>query len=565
MDRAGINLRWCDALVGGLAASGVRHAVISPGSRSTPLALAFDRQAQIHTWVAPDERSAAFFALGLGKASSTAVALVGTSGSAPAHWLPAVVEASQDLQPLILISADRPAELQACGANQTLDQIRLFGQHARAFFQLPEPEHSEQALRHASARAARMVDQAHWPLPGPVHLNVPLPEPLTPKGDLPPPAAPLGPLAHPSYPRLTPDPDTIRQLARRIGGRPGLIVCGRTTPIPGLPQALTGLARRLDCPILADPLSGLRFGSHDRSLVLTRYDAFLRRPGIEALYRPDWVLHFGGLPTSRPLQEYLARIATDPCVAVTPLGPWPDPAHRYTQVLRADPLAVCEDLATQLDTAPAGPFSGPLVEQERRAASLLAGLESPPVEATVMAGLGNLPPEAILFCAGSMVIRDADGFLAGGPQPLTLVGNRGASGIDGNVSTSLGLASAGARPVTALLGDLALYHDMNGLLAAQGLDATLLVFNNGGGAIFDYLPQAGLPTLDRYWRTPTGLDPARVAQLYGLGHTRLEGANGLDQAMTASLNNTGVDLIELVIDPRESLKRHRAYWSAVAG
>ncbi len=565
MDRAGINLLWCDTLVGGLATAGVRHVVISPGSRSTPLTLAFDRHPQIRTWVLPDERSAAFFALGLGKASGTPAALIGTSGSAPAHWLPAVLEAAQDLQPLILISADRPGALQACGANQTLDQIRLFGQHVRAFFQLPEPEASEQALRHASHRAARMADQARWPLPGPVHLNLPLPEPLTPSADLPPPAPAPGTSVQASYPRLAPDPDTLGRLAGRIVARPGLMVCGRMTPYPGLAQALTRLARRLDCPILADPLSGLRFGSHDRSLVLTHYDAFLRRPGIESRYRPDWLLHFGGLPTSRPLQEYLARIPADPCVAVTPLGPWPDPAHRYSEVLRADPLLVCEGLAGQLETAPATGLSAALVEQERRAARLLAELEHPPVEASVMGQLARLWPGGTLFCAGSMVIRDADGFLAGGPQALTLVGNRGASGIDGNVSTGLGLAAGGCGPVAALLGDLALYHDMNGLLAARGLDATLLVLNNGGGAIFDYLPQARLPGLDRYWRTPTGLEPARIAHLYELGYTRLEGAAGLERALAASLARPGVDLIELVIDPRESLERHRAYWRAVAG
>ena len=329
-----LNLRWAMALVEGLVAAGVDRAVISPGSRSTPLTLACLRHPGMKSWIQVDERSAAFFALGLAKADRRPVALVCTSGSAPANWFPAVIEASYGLTPLILLTADRPAELRDCGANQTINQAGLFGGQVRASHELPPAESTPQALRGLGFLAARAADQSRWPLPGPVHINVPLREPLVPAGVLPEYAA-ATPRAV-SYPVMQPPADEIAALARELSGRPGLIVCGEGNYGNGFPAALAQLAEALACPVLADPLANLRYGAHDRSRILGRYDAFLRREGFAGNPRPEWVLRFGAVPVSKQLQNYLA--ACDSAhILVEPHGRWPDPLHQTTRLLRADP------------------------------------------------------------------------------------------------------------------------------------------------------------------------------------------------------------------------------------
>jgi 2-succinyl-5-enolpyruvyl-6-hydroxy-3-cyclohexene-1-carboxylate synthase len=562
MDLAERNLSWAQALVQGLVRSGVDRVVLSPGSRSTPLVLACLAEQGLTRHVVQDERSACFFALGLGKCSSSPAAVIATSGSAPANWYPAVLEASQDARPLLLISADRPAELQACGANQSVEQGYLFGAHVRAFMGLPEADDSPAALDYVYDTAVRAVDLAHWPRPGPVHINVPLREPLVP-AEVRPHAVTVRGRPQPVCPQLVPAPHPLQGLARWLSGRRGLIVCGRWQVQAGIAEALSALASRLEAPVLADPLSGLRYGGHDRSRVVSRYDAFLRCRHFTRGHRPDWVLRFGALPISRSLQGYLESIPAEAQALIVPFGPWPDPSHQVQRVWHVDPSALCTGLLGQsLKPAPGG-WVRSFLEQERFAMGCL-GDGPVPLEAEVLEELGRLCPSGTrIFCGNSMVIRDVDSFFCGAEARLYLVGNRGLSGIDGNVSTVLGLAAAAEGPVVGLLGDLALYHDMNGLLAASGLSATLVVFNNGGGAIFGYLPQARLAGFERYWLTPTGLEMAQIARLYALGHHRVHDVRAFRHALSASLGSPGVDLIEVVVDRQESLRRHLAYWSRV--
>lgn len=563
VDIAEWNLRWASTLIEALARSGVRHAVISPGSRSTPLALACARQAELSTWVLPDERTAAFFALGLAKSGSCPPLVISTSGSAPANWYPAVIEASQDMQALILLSADRPAELQGCGANQTIDQIRLFGSHVREFVQLPEPADGEPALRRLRGTIASAADRAQWPIPGPVHINVPLHEPLVPM-TLPPieesVSAPVS-----CHPGNTQAPAAVvDELARLYAHGPGLIVCGRGSLGETFGDAVTRLADALACPILADPLSGLRFGPHDRSRILTAYDAFLRHEGFVTHHRPTWILRFGAAPVSKVLQGYLDAGDADTTLIV-PHGPWPDPGRRATRVVHADPVAFCLALSAAIDSRASEDWSARFQAADARARDLLWDADEPPLDIASLRLIQRSCPEgAVIFCGNSLVVRDVDTTMHGKAARLRLVGNRGASGIDGNVSTTLGLAAGWSGPVVGLLGDLALYHDMNGLLAARGLDATLVVFNNGGGAIFEYLPQRGLPEFERYWLTPTGLDIERIADLYELRHVRVSSSEAFESAFGRALASPRVDLIEVMVERASSLAWHRHYWSRVA-
>lgn len=563
-DTARDNVLWAWTLIDALAASGVAHAVVSPGSRSTPLALACLRHPGVETHIQVDERSAAFFALGLAKARHRPVALICTSGSAPAHWYPAVIEADMGGTPLILLSADRPPELRGCGANQATDQNNLFGSHVRAFHELPCPNSSDgepDMLRWLRALAAQVVDQSRWPLAGPVHVNVPLREPLLPDGPWP--TLQAAPVAAVSYPVMSLAPAEAESLARELGGGRGLIVCGAGVFDPEFPAALASLAEKLACPVLADPLANLRFGAHRHGSVLSRYDAFLRCGETAEAMRPDWVLRFGAMPVSKSLQRFLDGLEGVPHLLVDCGGRWPDPLHRASRLVRADSTALCRQLSDLAARAAPPSWLAAFAAEERRVAQL--ALLDPPPEADVVRTLTEMLPDgATLFCGNSMAIRDLDAYSGCGDKALRIVGNRGVSGIDGNVSTALGLAAASGAPLVALLGDLALYHDMNGLAAARGRDAVLVAINNGGGGIFEYLPQAELAEFERAWLTPLELDFSHAAAMYGLAYRQVSGAADFAPALADALKG-GAHLIEVVVDRAASVARHRAYWSAAAG
>lgn len=569
MDQGILNLRWARALFQGLVQNGVRQVVLSPGARSTPLALAGARTNHLQLWVHPDERSAAFFALGITRAARRPVALVATSGSAPSHWYPAVIEAAYDRQPLILLSADRPPELQGCGANQTIDQQRLFGVHVRHYIELPVAE-SSYDLAMVRDVAFRAVDAACWPMPGPVHLNVPFREPLVPADvSL---EARLAPIeiedrrSKPEIPRLEVSAAELERLRALFSGGRGVIVCGREDYRDGFSQVVTELAARLQAPILADPLSGLRFGPQDRSFLCTRYDAFLRNSDFCQHHRPDWVIRFGAVPTSKVVLSFLAQGPVDGSILVVPTGPWPDPLRHAQVVIHADPERLCRILlgGGRLGSAPES-WIADFRAAERRAEQQLRQSGEAPLEAEIIEVLQRvLPAGSRLFCGSSMVIRDFDAFLTGGVQRIELHGNRGVSGIDGHVSTTLGLAAADEAPVVAVLGDLAFYHDMNGLLRARDIKATFVVFNNGGGAIFGYLPQSDLAEFERLWLTPPGIELDRVATLYSLRYQRVSEPEAFQRALADSLASERTALIEVVVDRQESWRRHQQYWTMVS-
>jgi 2-succinyl-5-enolpyruvyl-6-hydroxy-3-cyclohexene-1-carboxylate synthase len=327
---------------------------------------------------------------------------------------------------------------------------------------------------------------------------------------------------------------------------------------------LAQLAEQLACPVLADPLSNLRFGAHDRSHILSRYDAFLRRSDFTETHAPAWVLRFGAMPVSRQLQNMLAACTEATHFLVEAHGRWPDPLHQTSRLLRADADAVCAALIAARPIPAPAEWLEDFIAEEHRAAELTQTVEKP-IEAEVVESLLHRLAGGCLFSGNSMAIRDLDNFASGSEAPLRIVGNRGASGIDGNISTALGLCAAMGKPVVALLGDLAFYHDMNGLLAARGLDITFIVLNNGGGGIFSYLPQAELEEFERAWLTPTELDFSHAARMYGLEYRRVESGDAFDAALISALAHEGADLIEVQVDRESSVARHRHYWAAAAG
>jgi 2-succinyl-5-enolpyruvyl-6-hydroxy-3-cyclohexene-1-carboxylate synthase len=553
-DAGEASFRRAVALFDGLAAAGLEGVVVSPGSRSTPLALAAARCTALRLHVVADERSAAFFALGLGRATGRPVAVVATSGSAPAHWLPAAIEACEDEQALLLLSADRPPELLDCGANQATAQARLFAAHARGVFVLP----ADAADSYARDLGRRAAAACLWPRRGPAHINVAFREPLVPADPARCGSWSPGTASVHMPGKTTPDLGAVATAAARLGGRRGAILAGRLPPGNPAAEAVIGLAKALDCAVIADPLSGLRAGTDADARVLCAADAFLRDPAVTL---PEWLIRVGLPPVSRVVEEWAARCPETLLLAPTP--DWSDPLRSARTVLLGDPAATLAVLAAAVSRAGLRAAAWDALDQcETTAQQALAALEAPPAEAGLVGAIAAAaPPGTPVFVSNSLVVRDFDSFLPRRATPLPLHANRGVSGIDGNLSTAAGLVAGARRPGVAVLGDLALFHDLNALALCRELPIVVIVINNGGGAIFGQLPQAGLPEFDRLWLTPPVLDLGRAAELFGLQHVRLDLAPDLGTAIADALAAPRASLMELRVDRQHSHAGRCAWWA----
>jgi 2-succinyl-5-enolpyruvyl-6-hydroxy-3-cyclohexene-1-carboxylate synthase len=556
MRDANRNQLWARALIEELARAGVREAVVAPGSRSTPLVLAAAAHPGIRMAVQVDERSAAFLALGVGKGTGRPAAVITTSGTAAANLLPAVVEAAQSETPLLLLTADRPPHLRGADANQAIDQVRLFGGYVRMFEELTPGVVSERTLRHLRSVGARAVGAAVGDPAGPVHLNLPFDKPLEPipvPGDIRPGLEEEAPLATEGRPgdasftrihprRLVPPRESLTDLAGRIReSRRPLLVAGPVPRPDEVGPALRRVAGELGIPTLADPLSGARFGDGDEAPILGGYDLFLGALSFRARARPDLVLRIGATPVSASLTGALEEWADVPQVVVDGGGRWKDHLAVAGEYVPGDPVAVLDALGG------AGAGAGEAEEggdgERAEWTSLWSGAEAvvreglerelgtgPFFEGTAMAEVVRWCPEgSVLFASNSMPIRDLDRFVPARGTPLSVRGNRGASGIDGILSTACGVSLGTGATVVAVVGDLALIHDMNGLLALRekGIRVVFVVIQNDGGGIFHRLPiREHEPEFTRYFATPHGREVARVAHLYDLPHESVEGRAG---------------------------------------
>ncbi|NTV64964.1 MAG: 2-succinyl-5-enolpyruvyl-6-hydroxy-3-cyclohexene-1-carboxylic-acid synthase [Oscillochloris sp.] len=561
---------WVATIVGGLVSAGVSDLVVSPGSRSTPLALAAARHPQAQLWMHYDERSAGFFALGLARARGRPVALICTSGTAAANYLPAVAEANLARVPLLLLTADRPHELRDNGAPQTIDQVGMYGSNTRWASDLPEP--SAGLLPYLRALLARARAAAAGPPAGPVHLNCPFREPLLPERTR---LAAFFATA-PSVPqvwatRRSADPQSVEQVAEELQrARRGLIICGPHDD-PKLAPAAARLAASLGWPLLADPISQARRGPHVSGLVIGGYDAFLRDERFAASQAPDLVLRLGAMPTAKPLLQFLTRHAQARQIIVDGGAGWREPTSLAALHLFADEIDFCEQAAAQLGSERTrGDWLATWIAAERATqAAIAAQLASHEQlsEPRVFAELDQLlPAGATLFAANSMPVRDLDTFLPPGTTPLRILANRGANGIDGLTSTALGLSAGGLGPAVFVTGDLSLYHDSNGLLAAKlhGLDLTIVLINNDGGGIFSFLPQASeSDQFERLFGTPHGLDFCPLAEFYGAHYSLAEGWADFRQAVRAGIDGGGLHIVEIRTSRTRNVADHRAIWPAV--
>lgn len=560
------------AFIDELVKAGVRHTVVSPGSRSTPLAIGMAEHREMNIHLHIDERSAAFFALGMAKAERKPVALLCTSGTAVANYFPAIIEAYYSRVPLIVLTADRPHELRDVGAPQAIDQLHIFGKYVKWFVEMALPESSDEMLRYARVMAARATAVATLAPQGPVHLNFPLREPLVPaiteqtwqqvKAEAP-------ACIEVTIGQKTLTDEQFQQLYEQLSPiEKGWIVCGDLDK-PRFAEAVTKLAEALGYPILADPLSQLRSGIHAKDWIIECYDAILKDETIAQHLLPEVVIRFGAMPVSKPLSLTLKRDPSIMQIVVDGGDGWREPTYMASRMVYCEEIEFCNRLVEQGKQRRMSEWAKLWrdVNELARKVLLRAKQEESLFEGKVFIELADvLPEQSLLFVGNSMPIRDADTFFMVNDKQIRVLANRGANGIDGVVSSALG-ASIVAEPLVLVIGDLSFYHDLNGLLAAKlhQLNATIIVMNNNGGGIFSFLPQANYRThFETLFGTPTNLRFEHVVRMYDGQYYEATTWNEFREYVQQSVHNKGLHVIELCTAREENVGKHRFLWNIVS-
>lgn len=571
-----INHCWAALLIEELTRAGVCAFCLSPGSRNTPLAMAAMQQNAVPKIMHFDERGAAFHALGMARGSGLPAVLICTSGSATANYWPAVVEASRTQIPLIVLTADRPPELLDCGANQAIDQTRLFGGYARWSVNLPCPD-TAISPAYLLGTADQAVYRARRSPAGPVHLNCAFREPLAP-------VAMGGPFTeylediqgwigsdqpyttwHLPQTRLT-DADR-KELVKRIHCvERGVVVAGRLRNADEA-RAVSELAKALNWPLFPDALSGLRVASGNPASV-AYYDQLLLAEPFRAQCKPDFVLHLGGEITSKRLIEHLAAHRPEYChVANHPLRH--DPLHIVTKRFESDLIDFCEWLKHAVKDRSAACWGAVFPALSSTVEDTIDAWLKKQTALTEMQIARSVsrcrPAGSLLFLGNSMPVRDLDMYGAAGGAPGCIEANRGASGIDGNIATAAGLARGSGAPVTAIIGDLAALHDLNSLALIKDLPLTLVIVNNDGGGIFSFLPVADYPEhFEACFGTPHGKNFSGAATMFGLDYTRPDNPADFEAALSAAYCGGKASIIEVQTNRAENLQAHRDLQSRIA-
>lgn len=559
------------AIVSELIFTGVTDVVVSPGSRSTPMAMIMAEHPELNVHIHVDERSAAFFALGIAKSLNKPVAILCTSGTAAANYFPAIVEARYARVPLIVLTADRPHELREVGAPQAIDQIHLYGKHVKWFSEMALPEKSDEIIRYARTICARAVAIAKSAPSGPVHLNFPFREPLVPKLD-----DELFQLRERpnGYVKvhtgdLTMAEEQFKEIAEKLSKTTrGIIVCGNIVD-DIFPEAVTRLAEKLNFPIIADPLSQLRSGKHSLENIIEAYDTFLRNDDAKVFLKPDVILRFGAMPISKALTIFIKENGDAEQYVVDGGGGWRDPASLSTNMIFCNESLFCEKIETYTVEKSSADFltAWKRVNQLTKDTMISLSDITELSEGRLFYQLAEMLPErAALFVGNSMPIRDLDSFFLNNHKTIKVMANRGANGIDGTVSTALG-AALNSSPMYLVLGDLTFFHDLNGLIAAKlyNININIILINNNGGGIFSFLPQSEHPkNFELLFGTPLGIDFAHAVKMFNGNYIKIEDWDQFGAEMRKSINSTGINVYELVTNRERNRDEHREFWSYVS-
>ncbi|TCT17526.1 2-succinyl-5-enolpyruvyl-6-hydroxy-3-cyclohexene-1-carboxylate synthase [Melghiribacillus thermohalophilus] len=547
---------------------GLLDVIISPGSRSTPLAMTFAEHAGIRHWVVPDERSAAFFALGMAKDQKRPVALVCTSGTAAANYYPAIVEAYYSRVPLLVLTADRPHELRDNGAPQSIDQMKMYGSYVKWFHEMAIPDDTEDMLFYARNQAQKAVIMSNDQNPGPVHMNFPFREPLIPDFSLPDiwDKVQIGDRKT-FLGERTLNVESIDAFLQEIAPcRRGLLVAG---PQTGVEEGvlIQQLADKWNIPVLVDPLSQLRGGIQEERFI-ENYDAILKDKDIRNLLKPDFIIRFSAMPISKSYLFYVKELKDVRQYVVENYGGFRDPAQSSTQYI----FASAGGFAAQCMEAELSP----VMDEEWTEIWIRMNQKVKEILSEKGDGLteGNLVPVIreemkdgfVLFAGNSMPIRDVDSFFVKTDKSIQIQANRGANGIDGVVSSAIGMAATGKR-VTLLIGDVSFFHDLNGLIIARQyqIPLTVVLVNNNGGGIFSFLPQSQEPRhFERLFGTPLQLSFEHAANMYGAGYRLAETLEQFRQNLRESYTSEGIQIIEVRTDREENERWHRQIWKEIS-
>ena len=559
------------AFISELVLTGVTDVVVSPGSRSTPMAMVMAEHPELKVHIHVDERSAAFFALGIAKASNRPVAILCTSGTAAANYFPAIVEAKYSRVPLIVLTADRPHELREVGAPQAIDQIHLYGHHVKWFAEMALPEKNDEIIRYARTVCARAAAIAAAAPAGPVHLNFPFREPLIPKLD----EALFQLTERPKgYVKvyngdLIIDEEQINIIAETLKGKErGIIVCGNIAEAQ-FAKAVTQLSEALSYPILADPLSQLRSGTHSHNHIIESYDTFLRNDEAKGFLKPDVVLRFGAMPISKALTIFLKENHHANQFVVDGGGGWRDPAALSTNMIFCNETLFCEKLLAHV----ASGTSAEYLEDWKQVNALTKDNMTVIRDITELSEgrlfyqLAEMLPEgATLFVGNSMPIRDLDSFFLNNYKSIKVMANRGANGIDGTVSTALG-AALYSKSLYLVLGDLTFFHDLNGLIAAKLYDIDIhnILVNNNGGGIFSFLSQSEHPkNFELLFGTPLSIEFEHAVRMFNGEFVKIKDWQHLESEMMKRDDQSGIHVYEIATKRDENLKEHRDFWASVS-
>ncbi|MGA7721326.1 MAG: 2-succinyl-5-enolpyruvyl-6-hydroxy-3-cyclohexene-1-carboxylic-acid synthase [Ignavibacteriaceae bacterium] len=579
------NILWARSFVNELAVLGVKYVSISPGSRNTPLTIAFANNKAIKSFIHIDERCSGFFALGLAKASNSPVAVVCTSGTATVELYPSIVEAYQQRVPLIICTADRPPELLNMGANQTINQNNIYRNHIRWFYNAGLPDPDMKSIRNIKLAANNAVFYSTIKSRGPVHLNFPFKKPFEPDsftdeidqkllifaGDT---------LSISKKQSTGCDADISKQkwflnifnYFKKC--EKGLIIVG---PDNYNPEFLTNcqiLSKKLSYPVLADGTSQLRFGNHSKENIITNFDAFLRSDKFSKSHQPDIIIQFGRTVTSKGLDTFLSN-CTAARFMINEFGDWFDPADKALAVYACKPYLFCKGMIKLIDSRkPARENNSWLMDfksEEKISSKLKARIinnsDFPNESRIINEILLAIPNECQIMISNSMPVRDFDYFASLNEKEIIIYNNRGASGIDGITSTALGIVAANPKPTVLITGDLAFYYDLNGLLSAKNYNLPLVIvlINNNGGGIFEILPISNYREIfNEYFRAAHNLEFKTFVKAFGGNYKLIKGWKDLNSSLYSTFKAKNFSVLEIKTNATSSLKSRRKYWKAVA-
>lgn len=577
----GLNRIWSGLVIEELVRCGVTTLCISPGSRSTPLVIAAAENTRACTLVHTDERGAAFCAMGYAKATGRPAALICTSGTAVANYFPAVIEASQSAVPLLILSSDRPVELRDTRSPQTINQVNIFGDYLRWHFDLPAPDTAvspsfllttvDQAVYRAVSRPA-----------GPVQINCQFREPLISdreKGYWDTYLSVLEPWQKTSRPFTTyaksesiPSTEEVARIREIIGrSKNGVLIAGQLSAGTDK-EAIIRLASELGWPLLADINSGIRFAcssSGSAHNVVAHYDLYLRMEKFRKKFSPDLILHMGGMPVSKALNQYIEESDAE-YVVVNAHSFRQDPMSMVRQKIEANPARFALQLSERVQKIPSG-LTGIFCKAEEISSTVIRDSVLPLDDISEWA-VSHIICESVaedsgIYLSNSLPVREADAFAACSHKRLAVGCNRGANGIDGTIASAIGFAAGLNRPTTLLIGDLAVLHDINSLALIKKIEVlvTIVVLNNDGGGIFSFLPVAKLTEyFERYFVTPHGLKFKKAAELFRLPYESPESLSSFRRVYQRAIDSGTSSIIEVHTEREKNRVEYEMIWKKVS-